>query len=52
MTSYSSTRDGGKVTGDRHWITDVLKGKLGFTGMVVSDWGAVDQIDPTTTRRP
>ncbi len=47
MTSFSSTRDGGKVTGDRHWITDVLKGKLGFTGMVVSDWGAVDQIDPS-----
>ena len=46
MTSYSSTRDGGKVTGDRHWITDVLKGKLGFTGMVLSDWGAVDQIQP------
>ena len=47
MTSFSSIRDQGKVTGDRHWITDVLKGKLGFTGMVVSDWGAVDQIDPS-----
>ena len=46
MTSYSSTREGGKMTGDRHWITDVLKGRLGFSGMVLSDWGAVDQIDP------
>jgi beta-glucosidase len=46
MTTFSSTQDGGKVTGDRHWITDVLKSQLGFTGFVVSDWGAVDQIDP------
>ncbi len=46
MTTFSSTRDGGKVTGDRHWITDVLKTQLGFTGFVVSDWGGVDQIDP------
>jgi len=46
MTTFSSTQDGGKVAGDRHWITDVLKTRLGFTGFVVSDWGAVDQIDP------
>jgi beta-glucosidase len=46
MTSFSSTREGGKVTGDHHWITDVLKDQLSFSGMVVSDWGAVDQIDP------
>jgi len=46
MVSYSSTRDGGKMSGSRHWITDVLKGQLGFTGMVLSDWGALDQIHP------
>jgi beta-glucosidase len=44
MTSFSSTQEGGRITGDKHWITDVLKGRLGFTGMVISDWGAVDQI--------
>jgi beta-glucosidase len=27
-------------------INDVLKGELGFTGFVVSDWKAIDQIDP------
>ncbi len=47
MTTFSSTQDGGKVTGDKHWITDVLKTQLGFTGFVVSDWGAVDQINPS-----
>ena len=47
MVSYSSTRDGGKITGDREWVTGVLKEQLGFTGMVLSDWGAIDQIDPS-----
>ena len=45
MTSFSSTA-AGKVTGDRHLLTEVLKGELGFTGFVVSDWGAIDQVDP------
>ena len=45
MTSYSSTT-AGKVHGDRHLITDVLKGQLAFTGFVVSDWGGVDQVVP------
>ena len=45
MASYSST-GGGKVHGDRHLITDILKGQLGFTGFVVSDWGGVDQVVP------
>ena len=45
MTSFSSTR-AGKVHGDRHLITDVLKGELGFTGFVVSDWGGVDEVVP------
>jgi len=45
MASYSSTT-AGKVHGDRHLITDVLKGQLGFSGFVVSDWGGVDQVAP------
>jgi beta-glucosidase len=45
MTSYSSTATG-KVHGDRHLITDVLKGQLGFSGFVVSDWGGIDQVVP------
>ena len=45
MASFSST-GAGKVHGDRHLLTDVLKGELGFTGFVVSDWAGVDQVDP------
>ena len=45
MASFSST-GAGKVHGDHHLLTEVLKGELGFTGFIVSDWGAVDQVDP------
>ena len=45
MVSFSSTQEGGKVTGDKHWLTDVLKSQLGFTGFLVSDWCAIDLID-------
>jgi beta-glucosidase len=45
MASFSST-GAGKVHGDRHLLTDVLKGELGFSGFVVSDWAGVDQVDP------
>lgn len=45
MVSYSSTTTG-KVHGDRHLITDILKGQLAFSGFVVSDWGGIDQVEP------
>jgi beta-glucosidase len=45
MATFSSTT-AGKVHGDRHLLTDVLKGQLAFTGFVVSDWGGVDQVVP------
>jgi beta-glucosidase len=45
MASFSSTPTG-KVHGDRHLLTEVLKGELGFSGFVVSDWGGVDQVTP------
>jgi beta-glucosidase len=44
MVSFSSV-EGQKLHGSKHWITDVLKGELGFEGFVVSDWGGVAQID-------
>lgn len=45
MISYNSW-NGEKCHGIKYLITDVLKAELGFGGIVVSDWAAVDQIDP------
>ena len=44
MVSYSSW-NGVKMHGNKYLLTDVLKGELGFTGFVVSDWAAIDQLD-------
>lgn len=43
MVSFSSW-NGVKMHAQKYWITDVLKGELGFQGFVVSDWGGMDQI--------
>lgn len=43
MVSFSSW-NGVKMHAQKYWITDVLKGDLGFEGFVVSDWGGIDQI--------
>lgn len=43
MASFSSwNRE--KCHGSRHLLTDVLKGRLGFDGFVISDWDGVDQL--------
>src|SRR3546814_2682407 len=34
--------------GNRALVTDVLKGRLGFDGLVVSDWNAIEQVDGCT----
>ncbi|GAA3924845.1 glycoside hydrolase family 3 N-terminal domain-containing protein [Actinomadura viridis] len=44
MISYSSW-NGVKLHGHRYLITDLLKKELGFTGLVVSDYNGIDQID-------
>ena len=44
MISYSSW-NGTKLHGHQYLITTVLKGELGFSGFVVSDWNGIDQID-------
>ncbi len=43
MVSYSSY-NGVKMTGNGHWLTDVLKGELGFRGILGSDWAASAQL--------
>lgn len=54
MVSYSSFTDTatgknwGKMHGDAHLVGDVLKRRLGFNGLVVSDWNAVGQVPGCT----
>jgi beta-glucosidase len=43
MVSFSSY-NGVKMTGNTHWLTDVLKGEMGFRGIVGSDWAATAQL--------
>jgi beta-glucosidase len=50
MVSYSSFTDTttgkswGKMHGNAHLIGDVLKARLGFDGLVVSDWNGIEQV--------
>ena len=44
MASFNSW-NGDKCHGHRFLITDVLKGQLGFDGLVVSDWDGIDYLD-------
>ena len=48
MASFSSWQ-GVKMHAHRYLLTDVLKGELGLRGFIVSDWMAIDQIDPDFT---
>ena len=45
MPSYNSW-NGLKCSGNKYLLTDVLKNELGFEGFLVSDWNAIDQVDP------
>ncbi|CAM05671.1 beta-glucosidase [Saccharopolyspora erythraea NRRL 2338] len=44
MVSYSSW-NGEKLHASTYLVNDVLKGELGFTGLVVSDYDAIDKLD-------
>jgi beta-glucosidase len=50
MVSYSSW-NGEKMHGHRRLITDVLRGELGFQGIVISDWNGIDDIPGTPAER-
>jgi beta-glucosidase len=43
MVSFSSW-GGVKMSGQKYLMTDVLKGELGFSGFLVSDWQAIDAL--------
>ncbi len=46
MVSYSSFQQV-KMSASSKWLTDVIKGELGFRGFLVSDWGAIYQLPGT-----
>lgn len=43
MSCYSAY-DGLAVTGSSYYMTDLLRGELGFKGYVYSDWGSVERL--------
>jgi len=43
MSCYSSY-DGVAVSGSSYYMTDILRGELGFSGYVYSDWGSVERL--------
>ena len=46
MVSFSSL-DGVPMHANRHLVTDVLRGELGFGGLVVSDWSGLREMPGT-----
>ncbi len=46
MVSYSSFQHV-KMSASSKWLTEVIKGELGFRGFLVSDWGAIYQLPGT-----
>ncbi|MGE3244111.1 MAG: glycoside hydrolase family 3 protein, partial [Pirellulales bacterium] len=49
MPSYSRW-NGVKCSASKFLLTDVLKNELGFEGFLISDYNAIDQIDPNYKR--
>ena len=46
MVSFSA-HNGVPMHANKHLVTDVLKGELGFTGLVVSDWSGLREMPGT-----
>lgn len=44
MVGFFSWQDQGKIAGNAHLVADILKQKIGFDGLVVSDWNAIGQV--------
>ncbi len=48
MVGFFSWQDQGKAAGNRHLVDEVLKQKMGFDGLVISDWNAIGQVEGCT----
>jgi len=44
MVGFFSWQDQGKDAGNAHLVNEILKQKIGFDGLVVSDWNAIGQV--------
>ncbi len=50
MVSYSSI-NGTKMSASSHWLTDVLKGELVFSGFLLSDFDAIRQLSGSSQQQ-
>jgi len=48
MVGFFSWQDQGKDAGNQHLVNEILKQKIGFDGLVVSDWNAIGQVTGCT----
>ncbi|HZJ68335.1 MAG TPA: glycoside hydrolase family 3 protein [Kofleriaceae bacterium] len=48
MVGFFSWQDQGKQAGNQHLIDEILKQKIGFDGLVISDWNAIGQVTGCT----
>lgn len=48
MVGFFSWQDQGKQAGNRHLVDEILKQKIGFDGLVISDWNAIGQVTGCT----
>jgi beta-glucosidase len=44
MVGFFSWQDQGKDVGNAHLVNEILKQKIGFDGLVISDWNAIGQV--------
>jgi beta-glucosidase len=48
MVGFFSWQDQGKQAGNKHLVDEILKQKIGFDGLVISDWNAIGQVTGCT----
>lgn len=48
MVGFFGTPEGGEMAGDQYLVDEVIKNKIGFDGMVVSDWNAIGSVTGCT----
>jgi beta-glucosidase len=44
MVGFFSWQDQGKNSGNAHLVSEILKQKIGFDGLVISDWNSIGQV--------